>query len=344
MEQQGVQVAVHHNGDHLSDLSGKRKFEDYQGYAQAQPSPTSGAHEASENGEGPQVALNPPGLHPLLANLGIGIGLPPGQNPYLPHQRQQPQQRSPRPRPQQQQAAAPEQRHSHGINVTSLSGFTSAPLDAQSPQPGKEKKPRKKRERKKSRKEKEDPRPRILFQGSRFELWLETRFEEELLQFFKVPSGQALQFSVTLAASSSTPPTTRSWLMARSNEERLYKDKWRKRYHVYSTPETADLVSDSFNFHIRIKNEQTGEYNKLPFVAPEQVLSSPLTSYSNYLSLLGGAHLNPSDDHCGYPPGESRGEDACTLYEGSDVSFVLVGRLIGPIAATAQHIYADRQL
>jgi len=193
----------------------------------------------------------------------------------------------------------------------------------QPPQPlviGKEKKPRKKREKKP--KKEEETKPKVLFRGIRFELWLEGKFEEELLELFSLAN---LEFSINLGSGG---PSSKSWEMIRSDKERVYKEKWRKRYRVYSA-DLGELVGDSFNFHIRLKGN-TGEYNKLPFIAPDQVISSPLSSYSNYLSLLGGAHINPSDDHCGYPPGEQVGEDACTLYEGSDVSFVLVGQPLEP--------------
>lgn len=204
------------------------------------------------------------------------------------------------------------------------------------PVAGKEKKPRKKRDRKRTRKEPaEDPsKPKVLFQGSRFELWLETRFEEELLKFFQVPTGQPLQFSAHLTPSASSVGEAKSWPMKRSDEERTYKDKWRKRYRVYST-DGVDVISDAFHFHIRIKSGDPGDYSKLPFVTPDRIASSPLSSYSNYLSLLGGAHISPCDDHCGYPPGETVGEDACSLYEGSDVSFVLVGHPVGPTGAAS---------
>jgi hypothetical protein len=202
---------------------------------------------------------------------------------------------------------------------------------------GKAKKPRKKREKKptkdrrrRKKEEEEDSKPKVLFRGSRFELWLETRFEEELLKLFEVP---VLQFSANLVNGTSSVAPGASWEMTRSDEERIYKEKWRKRYHVYSAV-VGDLVSDTFNFHIRTKNIDTGEYNKLPFISPDKIMTSPLSSYSNYLSLLGGARISPGDDHGGYPPGELAGEDACTLYEGSDVSFVLVGHLAGPPAAT----------
>lgn len=217
------------------------------------------------------------------------------------------------------------------------------PSPVPAPVAGKEKKPRKKRERKRSRKQKEDPnKPKVLFKGSRLELWLETHFEEELHKLFEIPAGQNLPFSANLVPSASSAEAAKSWQMKRTDEERSYKDKWRKRYHVYSA-DVGGLVGDSFNFHIRIQNTETGDYNKLPFITPDRIANSPLSSYSNYLSLLGGAHINPSDDHCGYPPGEALGEDACTLYEGSDVSFALVGHLISPnpSAPAPQNSYAD---
>ncbi|ELR22837.1 uncharacterized protein ACA1_396230 [Acanthamoeba castellanii str. Neff] len=204
-----------------------------------------------------------------------------------------------------------------------------AVCDCVAPVAGKAKKPRKKREKaprkeRKKKKEEEEAKPKVPFRGSRFELWLETRFEEELLKLLEVPF---LELSANLLNGA-------SWAMTRSAEERIYKDKWRKRYHVYSAA-VGDLVADAFNFHIRTKNLDTGEYNKLPFITPDKALSSQLSSYSSYLSLLGGARINPGEDHSGYPPGELAGEDACTLYEGSDVSFVLVGHLAGPNPAAA---------
>ncbi len=153
-------------------------------------------------------------------------------------------------------------------------------------------------------------------------MWLETKFEEELLKLFSLP---ALEFSCNLNSSAS-PSSVSSWHMVRQSDERMYKDKWKKRYFVYSTD--MDLVSDNFNFHMRLKGTG-GEYAKLPFMSPDKMSSSPLSSYSNYLSLLGGARIDVRDDHYGYPPGEHAAEDGCCIYEGSDVCFVVVGQIVG---------------
>lgn len=257
---------------------------------------------------------------PLPQDAQAGLMAPPDHNPYAHHAALAQQQPLHSLHPLAQQTLAPS--HNYAETQQDLQ-------PPQSPVAGKAKKPRKKREKKprKDRKKKEEEsKPKVLFRGSRFELWLETRFEEELLKLFDVP---ALQFSANLVNATSSVAPGASWEMTRSDEERMYKEKWRKRYHVYSAV-VGDLVGDTFNFHIRTKNVNTGEYNKLPFITPDRIMNSPLSSYSNYLSLLGGAHISPGDDHGGYPPGEHAGEEACTLYEGSDVSFVLVGHLAGP--------------